>query len=28
VIEKDLLGEQPLPLRNARVDRDAVSAPG
>jgi len=28
VIEKDLLGEQPLPLRNARVARDAVSAPG
>jgi len=28
VIEKDLLGEQPLPLRSARVDRDAASAPG
>ncbi|HSN39939.1 MAG TPA: (Fe-S)-binding protein [Burkholderiales bacterium] len=28
VIEKDLLGEQPLPLRSARVDRDASSAPG
>ncbi len=28
VIEKDLLGEQPLPLRGARVDRDAASAPG
>ncbi len=28
VIERDLLGEQPLPLRGARVDRDAASAPG
>jgi len=28
VIEKDLLGEQPLPLRGARVERDAASAPG
>ena len=28
VIEKDLLGEQPLPLRGARVDRDGTSAPG
>ena len=28
VIEKDLLGEQPLPLRGARADRDAASAPG
>ena len=28
VIEKDLLGEQPLPLRNARGARDATSAPG
>jgi Fe-S oxidoreductase len=28
VIEKDLLGEQPLPLRSARVERDAASAPG
>lgn len=28
VIEKDLLGEQPLPLRGARTDRDATSAPG
>ena len=28
VIEKDLLGEQPLPLRGARVDRDVASAPG
>lgn len=28
VIEKDLLGEQPLPLRGARVDRDGASAPG
>ena len=28
VIEKDLLGEQPLPLRSARVDRDVASAPG
>ena len=28
VIEQDLLGEQPLPLRSARVDRDAGSAPG
>jgi len=28
VIEKDLLGEQPLPLLSARVDRDATSAPG
>jgi hypothetical protein len=28
VIEKDLLGEQPLPLRGARVDRDPSSAPG
>lgn len=28
VIEKELLGEQPLPLRSARSDRDAASAPG
>jgi Fe-S oxidoreductase len=28
VIEKELLGEQPLPLRNARAERDAASAPG
>ena len=28
VIEKDLLGEQPLPLKSARVERDAASAPG
>jgi heterodisulfide reductase subunit D len=28
VIEKDLLGEQPLPLRQVRSDRDATSAPG
>jgi Fe-S oxidoreductase len=28
VIEKDLLGEQPLPLRNARGTRDTASAPG
>jgi len=28
VIEKDLLGEQPLPLRSARVERDTASAPG
>ena len=28
VIEKELLGEQPLPLRGARVARDAASAPG
>ena len=28
VIEKDLLGEQPLPLRGSRADRDAASAPG
>lgn len=28
VIEKDLLGEQPLPLRGAVEDRDAASAPG
>jgi hypothetical protein len=28
VIEKDLLGEQPLPLRGARAERDTVSAPG
>lgn len=28
VIEKDLLGEQPLPLRGARADRDPSSAPG
>ena len=28
VIEKDLLGEQPLPLRRARAKRDATSAPG
>jgi heterodisulfide reductase subunit D len=28
VIEKDLLGEQPLPLRKARGDRDGASAPG
>ncbi|MDP2240691.1 MAG: (Fe-S)-binding protein [Burkholderiales bacterium] len=27
VIEKDLLGEQPLPLRGARGDRDTASAP-
>jgi heterodisulfide reductase subunit D len=28
VIEKELLGEQPLPLRSARSERDAASAPG
>ena len=28
VIEKELLGEQPLPLRGARAARDAASAPG
>jgi heterodisulfide reductase subunit D len=28
VIEKDLLGEQPLPLRGARFERDTASAPG
>jgi hypothetical protein len=28
VIEKDLLGEQPLPLRSAEVVRDGTSAPG
>jgi hypothetical protein len=28
VIEKDLLGEQPLPLRKVRGDRDGASAPG
>jgi hypothetical protein len=28
VIEKDLLGEQPLPLRGAGAERDATSAPG
>ena len=28
VIEKDLLGEQPLPLRGTRTERDAASAPG
>lgn len=28
VIEKDLLGEQPLPLKNPRKDRDTASAPG
>ena len=28
VIEKDLLGEQPLPLRGARTARDAASVPG
>ena len=28
VIEKELLGEQPLPLRGTRVARDAASAPG
>jgi hypothetical protein len=28
VIEKDLLGEQPLPLRGARDERDTASAPG
>jgi Fe-S oxidoreductase len=28
VIEKELLGEQPLPLRGARAARDATSAPG
>jgi hypothetical protein len=28
VIEKELLGEQPLPLRGARVARDGASAPG
>jgi Fe-S oxidoreductase len=28
VIEKELLGEQPLPLRSTRADRDAASAPG
>jgi heterodisulfide reductase subunit D len=28
VIEKELLGEQPLPLRNTRAERDGTSAPG
>jgi Fe-S oxidoreductase len=28
VIEKELLGEQPLPLRGARAARDVASAPG
>ena len=28
VIEKELLGEQPLPLRSARAERDSASAPG
>jgi heterodisulfide reductase subunit D len=28
VIEKELLGEQPLPLRSSRAERDAASAPG
>jgi Fe-S oxidoreductase len=28
VIEKDLLGEQPLPLQGVRASRDATSAPG
>jgi hypothetical protein len=28
VIEKDLLGEQPLPLRSAAASRSAESAPG
>ena len=28
VIEKELLGEQPLPLRSARAERDTTSAPG
>lgn len=28
VIEKDLLGEQPLPLRGARAEQGAASAPG
>ncbi|HEY7658744.1 MAG TPA: (Fe-S)-binding protein [Burkholderiales bacterium] len=28
VIEKELLAEQPLPLRGTRVERDAASAPG
>jgi heterodisulfide reductase subunit D len=28
VIEKELLGEQPLPLRSVRGERDAASAPG
>lgn len=28
VIEKELLGEQPLPLKSARVERDTASAPG
>jgi heterodisulfide reductase subunit D len=28
VIEKELLGEQPLPLRSARAERDTASAPG
>lgn len=28
VIEKDLLGEQPLPLRGTRAERDGASAPG
>jgi len=28
VIEKDLLGEQPLPLKGALAERDATSAPG
>ena len=28
VIEMDLLGEQPLPLKSARAERDAASAPG
>jgi Fe-S oxidoreductase len=28
VIEKELLGEQPLPLKSSRAERDAASAPG
>jgi Fe-S oxidoreductase len=28
VIEKELLGEQPLPLRGTRAERDGASAPG
>jgi len=28
VIEKELLGEQPLPLKSARAQRDAASSPG
>jgi hypothetical protein len=28
VIEKELLGEQPLPLRGASKERDSASAPG